>query len=243
MEKNNIKLYHGSEFIVEQPRFGIGNPKNDYGLGFYCTKYDYLAAEWACKATGKGYTNKYNFNCKGLKILNLNEEYHILNWLAILLKNRNVHVGQGISSRAIKYITDNFSLETKDYDVIIGYRADDSYFTFVRDFVQNETSLDQLAKAMYLGDLGHQYFIQTKEAFSRLSFIDVVFHSESEGYKEKSAERANTAFEAYIHEKEKSPIENQLFILDILREGLTLNDTRLQQPIYRCSSRDIRQYG
>ena len=35
---NELTLYHGSSFIIEQPQFGKGNPFNDYGLGFYCTE-------------------------------------------------------------------------------------------------------------------------------------------------------------------------------------------------------------
>lgn len=29
-----LKLYHGSANIIEKPEFGLGNAKNDYGLGF-----------------------------------------------------------------------------------------------------------------------------------------------------------------------------------------------------------------
>lgn len=43
-----MKLYHDSEKIVETPQFGAGNPRNDYGLGVYCTQNLELAKEWAC---------------------------------------------------------------------------------------------------------------------------------------------------------------------------------------------------
>ena len=38
--------------------------------------------------------------------------------------------------------------------MVIGYRADDSYFSFARAFVNNEISLEQLSYAMRLGKLG-----------------------------------------------------------------------------------------
>ncbi|MBQ7366814.1 MAG: DUF3990 domain-containing protein [Spirochaetaceae bacterium] len=44
-----MTLYHGSERIVETPQFGAGNPRNDYGLGFYCTQHLELVKEWACQ--------------------------------------------------------------------------------------------------------------------------------------------------------------------------------------------------
>ena len=38
--------------------------------------------------------------------------------------------------------------------LFIGYRADDSYFSFANAFLNNTISLEQLRKAMYLGKLG-----------------------------------------------------------------------------------------
>ena len=34
-----IKLYHGSDKIVERPELGKGSAKNDYGQGVYCTMH------------------------------------------------------------------------------------------------------------------------------------------------------------------------------------------------------------
>ena len=42
-----ITLYHGSEQLVEEPTLGKGKKNNDFGLGFYCTKSEDLAKEWA----------------------------------------------------------------------------------------------------------------------------------------------------------------------------------------------------
>lgn len=33
-----------------------------------------------------------------------------------------------------EYLLDNFKVNYKDFDVIVGYRADDSYFAFAQDF-------------------------------------------------------------------------------------------------------------
>ena len=43
-----IKLYHGSENIIDVPTYGKGARHNDYGKGFYCTEDIELAKEWAC---------------------------------------------------------------------------------------------------------------------------------------------------------------------------------------------------
>nr|MCR4933514.1 DUF3990 domain-containing protein [Lachnospiraceae bacterium] len=82
-------LYHGSNIIVNKPLFGYGKPYNDYGQGFYCTEDEELAKEWACNSPTGGFVSVYSLDTKGLNILRLNEK-NILEWLAILIKNRQI---------------------------------------------------------------------------------------------------------------------------------------------------------
>ena len=65
---------------------------------------------------------------------------------------------------------EHFLIDISKYDLIIGYRADDSYFSFARAFISNEISLSQLNYAMRLGKLGEQYVLKTEKAFDQLSF-------------------------------------------------------------------------
>ena len=91
----------------------------------------------------------------GLKILDLwQKKYNILNWIALLLQFR---IPAGLSPNdeiSRDYIVQNFAVDLTDIDVIIGYRADDSYFSFARDFVKNSITVSQLARAMELGKKG-----------------------------------------------------------------------------------------
>lgn len=145
-------LYHGSVSIIERPKYGLGAKNNDYGRGFYCTENIELAKEWACGKGENGYANKYVLDTNGLTILDLNSpQYNILNWLAILTKNRTYWQRNSISEQAKAYLQEHFYIETSQYDIIRGYRADDSYFSFAQDFVANTISLRQLSNAMHLG--------------------------------------------------------------------------------------------
>ncbi len=124
MEK--VILYHGSIKIIEKPIFGEGKLYNDYGQGFYCTKDIELAKEWAFIEGIEGVANKYELNLKDLKILDLSlKKYSILNWIAILSENRMVNLSTPVQKEAKDYLIRNFLLDYKDYDIIIGYRADD----------------------------------------------------------------------------------------------------------------------
>ena len=134
-------LYHGSEFLIEKPEFGKGARHNDYGRGFYCTENIELAREWACAKQKNGYVNIYELDMEGLKVLNLNDsKYHILNWLAILADNRTYWQNGSIAEEAKKYIKEHFLIDITPYDIIVGYRADDSYFSFAQDFVSGVIS-------------------------------------------------------------------------------------------------------
>lgn len=65
---------------------------------------------------------------------------------------------------------DNFGINVNAYDVIIGYRADDSYFDYAESFLNNSITVEQLAKAMKLGKLGEQIVIKSQYAFSCLTY-------------------------------------------------------------------------
>lgn len=150
-----ITLYHGSEQIIESPTFGFGKQNNDFGLGFYCTESEELAKEWAVSSLRNGFVNRYSLDTEYLKILNLNSpDYTILNWIAVLVAHRLFSIKSPAAQRAKRYLIDNFGVNVNAYDLIIGYRADDSYFDFAASFLNNGISVQQLANAMRLGKLG-----------------------------------------------------------------------------------------
>ena len=166
-----ITIYHGSEKNVEQPIFGEGKKNNDFGLGFYCTASEELAKEWAVSSLRDGFSNRYTLDTEYLNILNLNSpDYTILNWIAVLVEHRLFSIKTPVARRAKRYLIDNFSVNVNAYDLITGYRADDSYFDYAESFLNNGISVEQLACAMRLGKLGEQIVIKSKFAFSKLKY-------------------------------------------------------------------------
>lgn len=223
-------LYHGSPYIIQTPAFRAGNPHNDYGLGFYCTQSQELAKEWACSADAGGYANRYSFNQQGLSVLNLSDGYHILNWLSILLENRIFDISSTVAAQGKEYLVHIFLPEYQSYDVIIGYRADDSYFSFASAFLSNTISLAQLERAMYLGKLGEQVVLKSERAFSRLSFEEAV-PAERTIYYPKRAARDSEARAAFLRERRTNPIQNAVYLIDILREEWQDDDPRLRKNL------------
>ena len=218
-------IYHGSKDIVEKPEFGKGNKKNDYGLGFYCTENIELAKEWACSNNEtNGYANQYEIDLSAYKVLDLREEkYSILNWMALLLKFRTFDVNTLISAQAKEYILENFYVDVEEYDVIIGYRADDSYFSFAKDFINNTITVEQLAKAMHLGELGIQIVLKSKKAFDTVKYISYEL-AECKEYYVKRVSRDKKARETYLSGYRQNLVSDGLFVMDIIRKGLKNGD-------------------
>ena len=224
-------LYHGAPHIIQAPIFGAGNLHNDYGLGFYCTQSPELAMEWACSADAGGYANRYVFDAEGLSVLNLSDgTYHILNWLSILLENRIFDVSSDVAALGREYLTQAFLPDYQDYDVIIGYRADDSYFSFASAFLNNTISLSQLEKAMYLGKLGEQVVLKSELAFSRLSFEEAI-PAERTIYYPKRAARDGEARAAFRSQRRSASNQSAVYLIDILREGWQNDDPRLRRDL------------
>ena len=218
-------IYHGSEKIIKIPQYGIGNRRNDYGMGFYCTEDIELAKEWACGNENDGYANIYQLDMNELNILNLNsEKYNVLHWLAILAENRTYWKKSSIAEENKKYLKENFLIDTSEYDVIIGYRADDSYFSYANNFVSNVISLKQLERAIKLGNLGEQIVLKNKKAFEQIKFIDFQ-EASADIYFHKKMIREKAARNNYKLLKTEKISSDDLLMIDIVRRGI--NETSI----------------
>jgi len=223
-----ITLYHGSNNIIARPEFGKGNPHNDYGPGFYCTENIELAKEWACNDRTGGYANIYSLDLSGLSVLDLSgDEYGILHWMAVLINNRTFMINNPIAAEAKDYLTASFLPVTDRFDAITGYRADDSYFSFALDFLNNTISVRQLGRAMALGSLGKQFMLQSRKAFKRIRFTasEAV---DGEIYYIKRRKRDTDARNEYLkRERHAILLEEDIFMIDILRQEMKPGDARL----------------
>ena len=230
--QHEIIIYHGSQQIVKAPWYGMGKTYNDYGQGFYCTESIELAKEWACPVKNDGYSNKYVLNLDGMNVMHLTRgKYNILHWLAVLLANRKFDITSPVGNSAREYILSKFLPDITNVDVMIGYRADDSYFSFAEDFVNNTISLRDLKCAMQLGNLGEQIVLLSKRSFEQIEFAEYEI-ADYRKYYFKRAERDQQARIAYTNQKKNlQQFIDDIFVLDIIREGMKHDDPRLQSVI------------
>lgn len=214
-----ITIFHGSEKIIEHPIWGEGRKNNDFGIGFYCTESLELAKEWAVSSLRDGFANKYILDTKYLNILNLNSSaYTILNWIAVLVEHRLFSIATPVARRAKSYLVEKFGVNVNAFDIIRGYRADDSYFDYAESFINNAISVEQLAQAMKLGKLGEQIVIKSKYAFTKLKYKGFEVAEQGKYYVHRKS-RNDEANRQYFEMLDKE--SDGLYIQDIIRGGIT----------------------
>lgn len=168
-----MRQYYGSKTLFDKPSYGLGNPSNDYGLGFYMTDSFDLARLWAGKNKEGGYVLAFDFDMSDLDVLRLDgqDEESVLAWISVLVSHRFDYATKERYKARIDWLTERFPLHLERYDAVIGYRADDSYFSYSRAFLANELSFELLTEAMRIGKLGLQYVALSKKAFGKLRLI------------------------------------------------------------------------
>lgn len=121
--------------------------------------------------------------------------------------------------RWLKRARAHYLLDAESFDVIVGHRADDSYFTFARAFLRNDISLEQLTRALRLGDLGQQIVLKSPRAFEAIEFVEATV-APSAVYYPKRKERDEKARALYREEAAREGIDG-IYLRDLLRDEVT----------------------
>lgn len=210
-----MKLFYGSETFFASPTFGAGKANNDYGLGFYMTASYDLAKLWATKAKEGGYVLTFELDIDGLNVLKLDDcgEENVLKWISILVKHRFDFAERERLQGRIEWLNRKFPIDLDSVDLIIGYRADDSYYNYSKAFVANELSFEVLTEAMRIGKLGLQYAAISKKAFGRLKLIKADRFGHASDY-ESFQKRTLSEY----REMKKKDKDTNTFIRDLVRK-------------------------
>lgn len=165
-----IQVYHGSDHIIQTPVYLGGKEDNDYGNGFYTTEYEDRAKSWAALNGDPSHSivNKYELDLDGLNVLNL-ADFGVLAWIAEVVSNRGT--SQEATEILGKRLVEMYKVDTSLYDIIIGYRADDSYTQVIEAFLLNQMNIAEVEKLFYKGSLGNQIFLKSEKAFSQIKWL------------------------------------------------------------------------
>ena len=162
-----ITVYHGSDHIIKSPQYLGGKTDNDYGNGFYTTEYEERASSWETLngSSEKSVVNRYSLALENLEILDLNEK-GVLAWIAEVVANRGINEENAAITG--DELVKRYRPDTTNADIIMGYRADDSYTQVIEAFLLNQINLYEVERLFYKGSLGNQIFLKSEKAFKEI---------------------------------------------------------------------------
>lgn len=177
-----IKVFHGSDHIIKSPCYLGGKADNDYGNGFYTTEFEDRARSWAVLNgdAEKSIVNAYYLEVEELRVLDLNE-HGVLAWIAEVVSHRGTN--QEAASIVGNRLVEKYCPVDEEYDIIKGYRADDSYTQVVEAFLLNQINVYEVERLFYKGSLGNQIFLKSEKAFEHIKWIEAYSAEHREEYK------------------------------------------------------------
>jgi len=160
-----MKLYHGSNMVVDKPEIRKPTHTLDFGGGFYTTHNFEQAAEFAKKVifraakmavpVGLATVCEYEFDLqaaeKTLKILRFREPN--LEWFNFVIKSRKTVLYDDV------------------YDVIIGPVANDDVYETIRLFERGAYDVEEAIKRLKVKQLFSQTLLKTDAALTLLKFV------------------------------------------------------------------------
>ena len=163
-----MTLFHGSQSESVRPQFGLGSESHDFGKGLYLTDSVELAQEWSVyrPKSHDGWVHSFDLDLEGLNVFDFRTA-GVFAWVAELMRHRAADESAAYRRRAPAFI-EKYGVSAQDADVLVGWRADASYFYIVKAFVRDEVDADVLGDLLKLGDFGIQYVIRSQRAYERL---------------------------------------------------------------------------
>lgn len=172
---NPIKLYHGSNCIVERGDLSKSRENIDFGQGFYLTEDKMMAKKWASSRV-RSIVNEYILDIKNLNIyfFSLDKE-----WLEYVRANRGYGPNQN-------EIIEQYS----KYDIIIGPTADDKLFDTVQQYLDGYLAPSRAIKYLNVAGYANQVVLKTEKALNQCSFLKAkeIVGAEKQDAKNKSVQ-------------------------------------------------------
>ena len=157
-----MKLYHGSNVVVEKPKILLPARALDFGTGFYLTtdinqakKWSMLKTERSC--TGRPMVSVYEIDddaLNGLSVLKFdtaNKE-----WLEFVARNRKNEI-----------VNENM-------DIIIGPVANDNTMPVITLYLRGDYDANEALRRLLPQKLKDQVVFKNEKSLSYLKFLEVI---------------------------------------------------------------------
>lgn len=157
-----MKLYHGSNVEVRNPKILESDIKLDFGTGFYLTTSYEQAEKWAV-LTAK----RRNYGKPFISVFEYDEES--VNELSVLKF-------QNADEKWLRFVSANRKnlSEKNDYDVVIGPVANDRTMPVISLFFEGVYTEEETVKRLLPQKLKDQIVFKTEKSLQYLKFVEVV---------------------------------------------------------------------
>ena len=167
-------LYHGSNSCFDKIDLSKGRKFKDFGQGFYTTKIENQARQWAKNMSARfgstfGYVSIYNCDensFKNLRYLKFDEPTE--EWAYFIMNNRN--------NEFVDFAHQNGTLginnQNNQFDIVEGPVANDTIAVVLDQFMMNMKSGTALVEALEHKNLNHQISFHTERGISLLNKVE-----------------------------------------------------------------------
>jgi len=161
-------LYHGSYSNFEKIDLSKGRKFKDFGQGFYTTKIENQAIDWAKNMSARfgttfGFVSVYECDdnlFKELKYLKFDKATE--EWAYFIMNNRNEEFTD---------FTGQINNHKNQFDVVEGPVANDNIAVVLDQFMMNMKSGTALVEALEYKNLNHQISFHTEKGISLLNKV------------------------------------------------------------------------
>lgn len=157
-----MKLYHGSNIVVEKPKILQSDRRLDFGTGFYLTSSYEQAERWAFltvkrRVEGKPIITSYDFD----------EE---------MLSSLKVIQFEGASAEWLKFVSSNRNVKDfiDDSDIVIGPVANDRTMPVIKLYFSGIYDEAETIKRLMPQKLKDQYAFKSEKALKILVLSEVI---------------------------------------------------------------------
>jgi hypothetical protein len=178
-----MKLFHGSNMLVELPELRPIIRREDFGVGFYATSLVNQAQLWAdrkaAKDAGSPIVTVYEYLKEEAKALTKNTDFTIKtfegtseSWLDFVIGYRH----KSPNPRYREYKEDNMTVLYKGdkhhtFDIVIGEVADDTVFNAIDDYEHKRIDKKKLLSLLKTKQLNDQYAFFTDKSLQCIKTV------------------------------------------------------------------------
>ena len=162
-EQNEIVLFHGSKYGLNEILSNGSRSSCDFGNGFYLGQTYNQALSFVCENDNSSVYSFY-FEEKNLSVVKLKCD---LEWMLIVCYYRGT-ISKYSNNKKIKDILNKI----ENADVIIAPIADNKMFYIMSQFTEGEINADVALHSLAASKLGYQYVLKTEKAINNLTPIE-----------------------------------------------------------------------